>query len=76
MEIKMNKLLSAIGIVLVLAGTVFSLWSILGTKTKDIGTAGRHDNQQDYFKKDKIRVIIGTILISFGSLLQIVGLFF
>lgn len=35
----MSKLLSAIGIVLVLIGTVFSLWSILGTKPTDVGTS-------------------------------------
>lgn len=40
MEYTMSKLLSAIGIVLVLIGTVFSLWSILGTAPKDVGTAG------------------------------------
>lgn len=71
----MSKLLSAIGILLVLIGTVFSLWSILWTKTKDVGTAGYNDNHQDYFRKDKIRVVLGTVLISLGSLLQIVGLF-
>lgn len=71
----MSKLLSAIGIVLVLIGTVFSLWSILGTASKKVGTADYHDNQQDYFKKDKTRVVIGMILIFAGSVSQIIGLF-
>lgn len=71
----MSKIISAVGIVLVLFGTILSLWSILGTKTKNIGTANYYDNQQDNFKKDKIKVLIGIILISLGSLLQIIGLF-
>lgn len=71
----MSKLLSAIGIVLVLIGTVFSLWSILGTKPKDVGTAGYHDSQQKRFKKDQKNVFIGTVLIFMGSILQIAGLF-
>lgn len=71
----MSEFLSAAGIVLVLIGTVLSLWSILGTKIKSVGTVERHDNQRDYFKKDKIRVVFGTVLICFGSLLQIVGLY-
>lgn len=35
----MSKILSAIGIILVVAGTIFSLWSILGTKGNYVGTA-------------------------------------
>lgn len=71
----MSKRLSAIGIVLVLIGTVFSLWSILGTAPNKVQTADDHDNQQNNFRKNKPRVVFGTVLISLGSLLQIVGLF-
>ena len=71
----MSKFFSAIGIVLVLTGTVFSLWSILGTKPKDVGTARYNDSAQGRFKKDQKKVFIGTALISLGSFLQIVGLF-
>ncbi len=71
----MSKLLSAIGIVLVLIGTVFSLWSILGTKPKDVGTAGYDDSEQERFQKDQKKVFIGTALIFVGSIAQIIGLF-
>lgn len=71
----MGKIFSAIGIVLVLIGTVFSLWSILGTDPDKVQTAGDQDNQQNNFRKNKPRVVFGTVLISLGSLLQIVGLF-
>lgn len=71
----MSKLLSAISIVLVLIGTVFSLWSILGTDPNKVQTARDHDDQQKNFRKNKPRVVFGTVLISLGSLLQIVGLF-
>lgn len=71
----MSKSFSAIGIILVFIGTIFSLWSILYTKTSYMGTALQHDQQQETFKKDKKNVIIGSSLISIGSLLQIIGLF-
>ena len=71
----MSKILSTIGIVLVVAGTIFSLWSILGTRGNYVGTAHWFDYQQQSFKKDKIKVIIGTALIIVGSILQIIGLF-
>lgn len=65
----MNKILSIIGIFLVVVGTIFSLWSILGVKSNYIGTAVWHDNQQENFKKDKRKVIIGSVLIIAGSIL-------
>lgn len=71
----MDKILSAIGIVLVMIGTIFSLWSILATKTKYYGTCDWYSKLQDDFKKDKKKVIIGAILIIIGSVFQIVGLF-
>lgn len=71
----MSKILSAIGIVLVVGGTIFSLWSILGTKINYVGTANWYDNQQESFKKDKTKVIIGTGLIIAGSIFQIIELF-
>lgn len=71
----MGKILSAIGIILVVAGTVFSLWSVLGTKGDYVQTAEWYDHRQENFKKDKKKVIIGTILIICGSIFQIIGLF-
>lgn len=71
----MDKVLSAIGIVLVMIGTVFSLWSILATKSQYYGTCSWFSNLHDDFKKDKKKVIIGTFLIIIGSIFQIIGLF-
>lgn len=71
----MDKIVSIIGIILVVAGTIFSLWSILGTKGDYVQTADWYDHQQENFKKDKKKVIVGTILIICGSIFQIVGLF-
>ncbi len=53
----MSEILSAIGIILVVAGTIFSLWSILSTKGNYVGTAHWFDHQQESFKKDKMKVI-------------------
>ena len=71
----MDKILNVIGIILVMIGTVFSLWSILSTKEKYYGTCEWFSNLSDDFKKDKKKVIIGIILIVMGSILQIIGLF-
>lgn len=71
----MSKILSVIGILLVITGTIFSLWSILGTKCNYVGTADWYDHQQESFTKDKRKGIIGTILIIAGSIFQIIGLF-
>lgn len=71
----MSKIISIIGIVFVMIGTVFSLWSVLGTKGEYVQTADWYDHQQENFKRDKKKVIIGTILIITGSIFQIIGMF-
>ena len=71
----MSKIVSVVGIVFVMVGTIFSLWSVLGTKGDYVQTAGWYDHQQENFKKDKKKVIIGTILIILGSIFQIAGMF-
>ena len=71
----MSKFLGVVGILSVVVGTIFSLWSILGTKCNYVGTAHWYDHQQESFTKDKRKVIIGTILIIAGSIFQIIGLF-
>ncbi len=71
----MDKIVSAVGIVLVMIGTIFSLWSVLGTKGDCVQTANWYDHQQENFKRDKKKVIIGTVFIILGSILQITGLF-
>lgn len=71
----MSEFLSVTGIILVVTGTIFSLWSILGTKGDYVQTVDWNDHQQENFKKDKKKVIAGTILIICGSIFQIIGLF-
>ncbi len=48
--------------ILVVAGTIFSLWSVLGTKGEYVQTVDWFDNQQENFKEDKKKVIIETSL--------------
>lgn len=69
----MSNYISILGLILVTAGTILSLCSVLGTKTKDVQTAAWYDHQQENFKKDKKKVIIGIILIFLGTICQIVG---
>lgn len=74
-EINMSKYISIAGIVLVMIGTILSLWSILGTKSNYVQTMEWYDHQQENFKKDKKKVIVGTVLIITGSMLQIIAMF-
>lgn len=69
----MQKCLTVIGIIIVMFGTILSLWSILSTKTADFGTAKYLDNQSEAFKKEKPRVIAGCVMIVIGSIMQIIG---
>ncbi len=52
-NILMDKIVSAVGIVLVMIGTIFSLWSVLGTKGDCVQTANWYDHQQENFKRYK-----------------------
>lgn len=70
----MSKIFTIIGIALVMIGTIFSLWSVLGTKSNYVQSAEWYDHQQENFKQDKKRVIVGTVLIIIGSLFQIFSL--
>lgn len=71
----MSKIFTVVGIVMSVIGTIFSLWSVLGTRSSYVQTASWYDHQQENFKKDKKKVIVGTILIVIGSLFQIISLF-
>ncbi len=71
----MGKIISVTGIVLVMIGTIFSLWSVLGTKSNYVQTAEWLQHLNENFRKEKKKVIIGTILIIMGSIFQIVGIF-
>lgn len=68
-----NKIIVAIGIGIVAIGTLLSLWTILSTSKKYVGTAQWYRKQQEDFAKEKNKVIFGTILIILGSCIQIVG---
>ena len=51
LDMEISKFFSAAGIVLVLIGTVFSLWSVLETNPEDVQTAKDYDRQQKKIKK-------------------------
>ena len=70
-----DKMLSAIGILLSVFGTVLTLWTTFTTSTKYVGTCDEYVNRPLKFPKEKRRVIIGVILIITGGILQVVGLF-
>lgn len=67
----MDKIINIIGIILVAAGSVLSLWTIITTKTSFVGTCGDWDSKPEQFEKEKVLVIIGCVLIIVGSVLQI-----
>lgn len=70
----MQKYIAVIGIIITTFGTILSLWTILSTKVSDMGTAAKHDNQQNDFKKEKKIVIVGSFLIVIGSAMQIISI--
>lgn len=71
----MDKILSAIGILLSVFGTVLTLWTTFTTSIKYVGTCNEYINRPFEFPKEKRRVVIGVILIIIGGILQVVGLF-
>lgn len=71
----MDKILNIIGIVIVAIGSVLSLWTIITTKTSFIGTCTDLDSKPEQFKKEKLLVVLGCILIISGSILQIISNF-
>lgn len=48
-----EKVLCVVGIIMCMIGTVLSLWTILTTKIKRVGTCEQFDNAQESFKKRK-----------------------
>ena len=75
-ESKMNgKIISAIGIAMATIGTVVTLWTILHTNPKTVGTWGELENRNKEFPKEQCKARAGYFLIVIGGFLQIVGLF-
>lgn len=70
-----GKIISAIGIAKATIGTVFTLWTILHTNPKAVGTWGELANRNKECPKEQRKARVGYILIVFGGLLQIVGQF-
>ena len=64
---------SIIGIILVFAGTTFSLWSIITNDTRKANTWGALLEAREAAEKEKKYVLAGIVLIFVGSVLQIVG---
>lgn len=67
------KFFNISGIILSTLGTVFTLYNILSTNTRNVGTYGYLKNLQIDFTKQKNKTINGCLLIVFGSLLQIIA---
>lgn len=68
------KAINFLGILLSTVGTVFTLYNVLSTNPKDIGTHGYYKKAGDDFKKQKSKTIKGCILIVIGGFLQILAL--
>lgn len=64
---------SIFGIICVLIGTVFSLWSILTLNLDVVGTWGESACRRNEAPKEKRNVVIGIVMIVVGSVLQIIG---
>lgn len=71
----MGIILNTLGIVLSVSGTVFSLRTVLTTRTKEAGTYNELANRHNSFMKEKRCVMLGLILIILGGGLQIVSQF-
>jgi len=72
----MGKVLALIGIIAVAIGTILSLWTVLTTNLKSIGTWGYlEEGMRNDYKKQKRLVIIGIVIILLGSLLQCIAIF-
>ncbi len=71
----MSKIISVIGIFVVMIGTILSLWRIITTKSFFVGTCADWDSKSEQFKKEKLLVVSGCILIVIGSILQIIAVF-
>lgn len=69
----MRKLLSVVGIVLVLIGTIWAVWSVLKTNSTEVAKAGYLDSSEKHFRDQKKHVIIGLVISSVGSAMQIFG---
>lgn len=69
----MGKLLTIVGIALVLLGTIWAVWSVLMTNSADVAKARYKDSSESHFKKQKMQVIIGLIISTAGSIIQIIG---
>lgn len=70
----MQMIIGTIGIILSTVGTVWTLWSILVTPTKYVGTYEEMGNRNKDFKKTKKHTIAGIILIILGGILQGISL--
>ncbi len=64
---------SIFGIIFVLIGTVFSLWSILTLNLDVVGTWAESASRRKEAPKEKLNVLIGIVMIVVGSVLQVIG---
>lgn len=73
-----NQLINTTGIIINLIGTVFTLWSMISITKEDMDyrrTAKYHDDgPEEELTKQKHQVICGLIIISVGSIIQIISM--
>ena len=68
-----SKVITTLGIIVSMLGTVFTLWTTF--ITKNAGTYAELANRHIEFPKEQKRVKLGCALITFGGFLQIIGLY-
>lgn len=71
-----SKIITIIGLVITLAGTIITFMRIFTTQVKKLGTWGEPVNAKNDFVKERRWVYIGLSLIVLGTVLQIVGTLF
>ena len=71
----MKEVINSVGIIFSIIGTILTLWTIFITKTEKVAIWGDPYEIRKNFIKEKRRVIIGSILICIGGILQIISQF-
>lgn len=70
-----SSFINALGIALATIGSVFTLYTILHTEEKVIGTWDEGEKRRKEFPEEKRKAAIGCCLIIAGGVLQIIGQF-
>lgn len=68
-----SKIITIIGLIIALSGTIITFMRIFTTQIENLGTWGAPLNAKNDFIKERRWVYIGLSLIVLGTVLQIVG---